>query len=223
MDPKAILELKRVLEAVPPGQRIHGATILKRGVSDPSVRSILMDPSALAAMTRRECSLREFVCSGTIDTPPGVRILRRRFTPEERLHVLADLNNLYWTLPPGVVSNLLQDLRSFGIQWIEGIADATLPALVGGHGLEDLAPLCDHIQIVPAGTPADQVILERANRERTMVLSNDTFRDWRSRFPALRRSLWRIRFSVASAPDHPRGYSLGDAGLELSCQPCVET
>ncbi|WP_299417601.1 hypothetical protein [uncultured Sulfitobacter sp.] len=60
--------------------------------------------------------------------------------------------------------------------------------------LDDLLHLVD-VVVAPRGTPADKLLLERAQQGRVQIVSNDRFRDWRSHHPRLRGD-WLVTGSI---------------------------
>lgn len=221
-------ELAAVLATVRPGQRIHGTTLLRARPVDPATAAILRDAPRLARVIQETPELNRLACAELPPVVPTVRIIRRRFTDTERLSAAVDLNNLLWTLRFPDVPPLLLQLKEWGVRDLHGFGDATLPAVLesAGNGTAHSFPrgvllsagpgeILSTLTIAPAGTSADQLILDHVRAERTMIISNDRFREWRRQYPDLRRHLWRLRCPVHYDPGDPRGFALQDWAIEL--------
>lgn len=205
-------ELAELLRTVHPGQRVRCNTLLALRISDPLVEAVLRNREWLSSVA---CDwfghrvIAEAICA------EGTVILRRRLSQDERSRAVVDLNNLVWTVEPARAVVVLETLRRYGVGHITGVGDANLPYLVSRLHLETLGTACDLVEIAPGGVSADGLILERARDVPSLVVSNDTFRDWRRTAKWCRRVLWRVRVPVARDPSMPEGFSFGDIGVEL--------
>lgn len=112
----------------------------------------------------------------------------------------------------GLVLQVLAYLRRCGVQRIAGIADASVESLTGADDRAALVTALDYWEVAPAGTPADPLILDRAQIHGGLVVSNDAFREWGRRSPPLRRLLSRLRVPVTVEGE---GFSCGEPGREL--------
>lgn len=219
LDEVELRELRAHLLSVHPGQRVRLNTLLRRPVQSSRVERLLRDREALRAAVGAISSLCAIVCTGCLEGEDESLILRRRFDPEERVRAVIDLNNLLWTVTPEVLQRALLELRRCGVEVLHGIGDANLPFLVSEGVLGMLRETLDTLALAPGGTPADQLILRAAEREKSLILSNDMFREWRRTSSWCRRNIHRLRVPLLHRPHSERGYSFGEAGIELSSPP----
>ncbi len=208
------------LTTIHPGQRIH-RMMMEKYLPDHSSRllELMVDDEEIQKMV---CPLDTGTASSrSAPVRYSFPLLRRRFSGNERFCAVVDLNNLAWTLPPPVILILLNDLFQWGVSRQHLVSDASIPKYLPAEIRESLTRLPGTQQVItaPAGVPADRIILEVLQQEEGFVLSNDTFRDWRTSFPQLRRSLWRRRVTVQRDEQLASGYTLGDAGIELTNPP----
>jgi hypothetical protein len=237
-DTASIADLARVVAQVRPGHPVTTAALtleLRRGaVGKPSdgLRSLmerLADPAFRARLFTEAPLLRQLTyrCDGAA---PGEKAFRRRrWTREERRGAVVDLSNLLWTfrrratgeaprLAPVIAA--IAWLRHRGLDQLIGVGDANLlhvavdaddPESV--HHLEDAL---DRLVLAPGGVPADPILLDIARDADLLIVSNDTFREWRRSSTWRRREIWRRRVPLRPHRDDPAGsYDLGEAGWEL--------
>ena len=218
-----IAELRTHLLTVHQGQRVRLNTLLRRRIESARVGALLRDREELIHHLNREPALAELVCTGALeagaDTGAATLILRRRFSREERQRAVVDLNNLIWTLSPAVIVRVLEELRRCGVHSIHGVGDANLPFLADPEVMELLREALDTLTISPGGTPADLIILEDAERNGSIIVSSDMFRDWRRSSPWRRRNIHRLRVPVVSRAGLEDEFSFGEAGVELRAAP----
>lgn len=215
-----------LLRLIHPGQRIRPATLkvlaARSGCVPPPPE--LSDPQAFSRTLAVQPALR---CLVLRDADGGW--WRRRWNASERRGVVIDLNNVLWTCRPTSAGSALvasaafpalRRLARLGVRPLGMVADHSLyAALEEGSDLAALETLGGPLQVAPAGTPADPILLAMAQRLGCLVLSNDRFRDWRGESAWHRRNLHRLRLPLI-APD-----GFGEAEAELGDPPptgCAE-
>lgn len=192
-----IKDLLRRIEAIGSGKRLRLAT-LRRDVPDPGPE--LGDPILFAALVESEPRLRRLLFLSRDGS-----WWRRRFGEEERERAVLDLSNVAWTIgatEAGSIGLLVELLGELGVERCIGVADANLP-----HRISDfdrLHQLLDELLVVDGGTPADPTVLDRAEQEGALIVSNDRFRDWKKSSAWRRRNIERLRC--------PLSYLLGSDG-----------
>ncbi len=124
------------------------------------------------------------------------RWLRRKpatvapIAPSGRQVVVDGSNVMHWSGEPSliVLSRVLSELRRRGMEPLVyfdanvgyKLFDRHVKAAELARKL-DLPPA--QVTFAPSRTPADQVLLERATADGLRVVTNDRFRDWKTRFP----------------------------------------
>ncbi|MEX2443905.1 MAG: hypothetical protein WD492_09885 [Alkalispirochaeta sp.] len=221
-----------------PGQIISRNTLriaLGRGIAGRPTEDLLAlfsDQQALCEALARDRAMRELAYRRE-----DGRWARRRWSIDERLRGVLDLNNLVWTFRYGASTevpcvaplfDLVSYFRSLAVERLIGIADANIAHTVADPELlSQLAPLLDRMRIAPAGVPADELILtaaeDAAPQGGTLIFSNDLFRQWRKSSAWRRRNIWRILVPVRPPGTYEgnsaeRQFDLGDPGSEL-CDP----
>lgn len=93
---------------------------------------------------------------------------------------------------------LLQELRTIGFTDILVIADASLRhRLQDPELLPELEGLAQYLES-PAETPADVFLIEYVKKDRCLLVSNDTFRDWKLQDPWIAQYIdfYRLTFLI---------------------------
>lgn len=72
--------------------------------------------------------------------------------------------------------------------------DNSIGQHLGADALDTLRALAE-VTIVPAGTPADVVLLAACGQGRQQIVSNDRFQTWRGQFPAL-QGRWLVTGAI---------------------------
>ena len=121
--------------------------------------------------------------------------------PEGNWIVVDGSNVLYWdgdTPDLASVGHVLSILKSEGydpLVWF----DANVGYLIGkkwmgpGPLAERLGLSREHVFVAEKGTPADPLLLERAERLGARVVTNDKYRDWVERFPRVQEDGFLVR------------------------------
>lgn len=203
-------DLVRRIEATGPGKRVRLATI-RRGMKDPPRE--LFDPELFSRAVTDEPALRTLLYRDRHGA-----WWRRRFLGEERRRAVLDLSNLFWTIggtEAEALAPLLEYLGDLGIVRTIGVADANLPYSV--RNFDGLRHVLDELVPVSGGEPADPTILDRAERERALIISNDRFRDWKKSSRWRRRNIERLRCPLTYRAENcgPARFDLGRAADEL--------
>ncbi len=110
--------------------------------------------------------------------------------PTGRQVVVDGSNVMHWSGEPSlkVLLRVLQELQRRGLQPLVYF-DANVGYKLFDRHMKpaelarklDLAPA--QVTFAPSRIPADQVLLEKATADGLRVVTNDRFRDWKSRFP----------------------------------------
>jgi hypothetical protein len=210
----------RTVESIGAGKRIRLATVRKQ--IPPDARRIIAQPHQFDELVDRSAKLASLVFRDRAGS-----WWRRRFSDAERARAIIDLNNAVWTiagplraggddrLDASVIAPLRDRLREFGVAVLVGVADASIGHLVVDH--ERLGTYVDELVVVQSGRSADSAIIERAERDAAMIISNDRFREWKRDHAWARRTIERIRVPVAVVTDEngDRRIDLGLAEDEL--------
>lgn len=192
------------------GKRLRLATI-RRGMQDPP--RALYDPELFSRLVEDTTELRALLFRDRQGA-----WWRRRFAGEERTGAILDLSNLFRTIggtEADALRPFLSYLRKLGILRTVGVADANLPYAIRDFDL--LETLLDELILVGGGEPADPTILDRAEREGALIISNDRFRDWKKSSPWRRRNTERLRcpLTYRALEDGDDRFDLGLAEDEL--------
>ena len=122
-------------------------------------------------------------------------------SPEGNWIVVDGSNVLYWdgdTPDLASVGHVLAILKSEGydpLVWF----DANVGYLIGDKWMgpgplsERLGMSREHVFVAEKGTPADPLLLERAERLGARVVTNDKYRDWVERFPRVQEEGFLVR------------------------------
>jgi hypothetical protein len=220
----AIAELVELLKRVKPGQRVRMPTLLREKIHHPEVEAILRNPAALHRLSEENLAVARLVCAGEQPASRDVLIVRRRLSERERLHAVVDVSNVVWTVGTEDFPRVVTALRAGSIRYVTGIADANLPFALGENRLRLVREACDRFVTVPGGVPADRVILDTVQEQPAIIVSGDTFRDWRRTSPWRRRNIWRLRVPVIHTigQEGSREFSFSDVGLELRLHPLID-
>jgi hypothetical protein len=234
-DAEATAALARLVTGVRPGQPVTGAALafeLRRGtvgIPSEALRALLdglADPAFRTQLLSDHPLLRGLTYRYVDPSTGVVSFRRRRWTREERRGAVVDISNLLWTFrrratgePPRLapVVAAVGSLRKQGLETLVGVGDANLLHVAVDPGTaEPLERVLDRLVLAPPGIPADPILLDIARDLDILIISNDTFREWRRSSAWRRREIWRRRIPLKPHPEDPAGsYHLGDAGWEL--------
>lgn len=196
------------IEAIGPGKRVRLAT-LRRDCRH--CAAVLSDPDLFSRSVGEEPRLRALLFRDR-----NGAWWRRCFSSHEREGAVIDLSNVFWTIAGSKAESIepvVTMLRSLGIKRVIGVADANLRHLVSGF--EQLGVLLDELVVVEGGTPADPEILDRAERDGMIIVSNDRFREWKKSSPWRRRNTERLRVPI-TIPRTTSGETTGAIDLGLA-------
>ncbi|MDA3948125.1 MAG: hypothetical protein PF508_02775 [Spirochaeta sp.] len=218
--------LAMLLDHIHPGQRVHPRTLRHlagrqrwdTGLS--SVREILellQDDEATFDRLRTAPRVAERIFVTTAGS-----VYRRRFTTDERHRAIIDVSNVAWTIDarkPRVrpVTGLVAELRARGVTDIVGVADANIRHVI--HDAEHLAEVqaqFDRFLTAPAGTTADEMIIDCIAAASAIIISNDRFRDWKKRRGPAAKAVWRLLVPVGRRPDGT--FDMGELGDEITAE-----
>jgi hypothetical protein len=88
---------------------------------------------------------------------------------------------------------VIEELHARGVSQVICIADATLEYDVDDREGLQRTRHAGELRVVPSGTPADDFILQKAQRENARIVSNDRFADWASQDPEVVAYVQRAR------------------------------
>jgi hypothetical protein len=216
-----------LLEHIHPGQRVHPRTLRHLAGKQrwdtglPAVQDVLELLQDDAATMNRLCTAPH-VADRIFVTAAGA-IYRRRFTTEERQRAIIDVSNVAWTIDarkPRIapVITLVSELRARGVTEIVGVADANIRHVIyDAEHLAEVSDRFDRFRIAPAGTTADEMIIDCIAASPAVIISNDRFRDWKKRRNPTAKAVWRLLVPARRRLDGT--FDLGELGDEITAEP----